>query len=95
MQGASLTVLFIAAIRFHQWRVFKWLNTKVMMFIGLLSYSLYLLHLGVILRLEKALPQVNPAVRGVLSFATAIALAWLIYIAVERPCAQLRRKLTD
>jgi peptidoglycan/LPS O-acetylase OafA/YrhL len=95
LQGAALTILFIAAIRFHRWPIFAWLNSRVMIFIGLLSYSLYLLHLAVILRMEQALPQANPVLRGALSLAIAILLAWLIYVAVEKPCAKLRRKLSD
>ena len=95
LQGAALTILFIAAIRYHRWLVFGWLNSRVMIFIGLLSYSLYLLHLAVILRVAKALPEANPLVQGSVSLAIAIGLAWLIYVTVEKPCARLRKKLTD
>jgi peptidoglycan/LPS O-acetylase OafA/YrhL len=66
-----------------------------MIFIGLLSYSLYLLHLAVIFGVARALPQVNHVFRGSLSLAISIALAWLIYVTVEKPCARLRRRLSD
>jgi peptidoglycan/LPS O-acetylase OafA/YrhL len=33
--------------------------------------------------------------RGTFSLAISIALAWLIYVWVEKPCARLRRKLSD
>jgi peptidoglycan/LPS O-acetylase OafA/YrhL len=95
LQGAALTVLFVAAIRYHRWPVFAWLNTRVMVFLGLLSYSLYLLHLAVILRISHALPAAGPLAQGVASLTVAIALSWLIYLTVEKPCARLRRKLTD
>jgi peptidoglycan/LPS O-acetylase OafA/YrhL len=95
LQGAALTLLFIAAIRYHRWPLFAWLNTRVMVFIGLLSYSLYLLHLTVIFGIARALPQLNHVLRGSLSLAISVALAWLIYVTVERPCARLRKKLSD
>jgi peptidoglycan/LPS O-acetylase OafA/YrhL len=95
LQGAALTVLFIGAIRYNRWPVFAWLNSRVLVFIGLLSYSLYLVHLAVILRIAHALPGVGQVAQGCISLAIAVALAWLIYITVEKPCARLRRKLTD
>jgi peptidoglycan/LPS O-acetylase OafA/YrhL len=95
LQGGALTLLFVAAIRYHRWPVFAWLNTRVMVFIGLLSYSLYLLHLAVIFGIARALPQMDHVFRGSLSLAISIALAWLIYVTVEKPCARLRRKLSD
>jgi peptidoglycan/LPS O-acetylase OafA/YrhL len=95
MQGAALTVIFIAAIRYPRWRPFALLNTRVMVFLGLLSYSLYLLHLAVIYGVMRLLPGVGLIAQGVLSLAVAVTLAWLIYVTVEKPCARLRRKLSD
>ena len=95
LQGVALTGIFIAAIRFPRWPIFAALNTRVMVFIGLLSYSLYLMHLGIINIVTTWLPALGPVAQGLLSLATAVALAWLIYVAVEKPCARLRRKLSD
>jgi peptidoglycan/LPS O-acetylase OafA/YrhL len=95
LQGAALTVLFVAAIRYHRWPVFAWLNTKIMTFIGLLSYSLYLLHLAVIFGVARALPRLHHFGRASLSLGISIVLAWIIYLTVEKPCARLRRRLTD
>ncbi len=94
LQGAALTVLFVAAIRYHRWPVFAWLNHRAVAYVGLLSYSLYLLHLAVLMRMERALPMLQPIFRAVLSFGIALGLAALIYRYVERPCARLRKKLS-
>jgi peptidoglycan/LPS O-acetylase OafA/YrhL len=75
--------------------MFAWLNARVAVFIGLLSYSLYLLHLAVLLGIARALPNSGLIVQGGLSLVISIALAWMIYVTVEKPCARLRRKLTD
>jgi peptidoglycan/LPS O-acetylase OafA/YrhL len=44
VQGVALTLVFIAAIRFHDWPLFRFLNGRRVAFIGTLSYSLYLVH---------------------------------------------------
>jgi peptidoglycan/LPS O-acetylase OafA/YrhL len=95
IQGAALTVIFVAAIRFHRWAPFAWLNTRIFVFIGLLSYSLYLLHLAIIFGIVRLIPDAGRLVQGVVSLAIAIGLAWLIYVTVEKPFARLRRKLSD
>ncbi len=94
LQGIALTVLFIAAIRYHRWPAFAWLNNRPMNFIGLLSYSLYLMHLAILMRIEQALPAVEPLLRAGLALALAIALAYLVYIMIEKPAARLRRRLS-
>jgi peptidoglycan/LPS O-acetylase OafA/YrhL len=95
LQGAALTILFIAAIRYQHWAMFAWLNSRAAVFIGLLSYSLYLLHLAVLLGIARALPNSGLIMQGGLSLVISIALAWMIYVTVEKPCARLRRKLSD
>jgi peptidoglycan/LPS O-acetylase OafA/YrhL len=95
LQGIALTGIFIAAIRYPRWPIFAVLNTRVMVFIGLLSYSLYLMHLGIINIVSTWLPSLGPITQGLLSLATAVGLAWLIYVTVEKPCARLRRRLSD
>jgi len=95
LQGAALTILFIAAIRYDRWAPFRLLNTRLLVFIGLLSYSLYLLHYVVIAALQELLPGISEFPRAVLALGISTFLAWLIYRAVEKPCAALRRRLTD
>jgi len=95
LQGAALTILFIAAIRFYRWAPFAWLNTRPMNFIGMLSYSLYLLHLAVLMRIEDNLPGLARPLQAVLGLALAIGLAYVIYITIEKPAARLRRRLSE
>ncbi len=95
LQGMALTILFIAAIRFYRWPAFAWLNTRPMNFIGLLSYSLYLLHLAVLMRIEDNLPGLARPVQAALGLSLAIALAYLIYVTIEQPAARLRRRLSE
>jgi peptidoglycan/LPS O-acetylase OafA/YrhL len=95
LQGLAFLILFSAAIRFPQWPIFKWLNSRPLVFIGTLSYSLYLVHLCVLFIVHDLLHVDSLLWRGVLSLAISLAVSWLIYKFVEKPCAALRRRLVD
>jgi peptidoglycan/LPS O-acetylase OafA/YrhL len=95
LQGMALIPLFAAAIRFPGWLVFRWLNWRPVAFLGVLSYSLYLVHFGAIFIVRDALHGAAPVLTGVLAFSGALVVAWILYRFVERPCAVLRRRLVD
>jgi peptidoglycan/LPS O-acetylase OafA/YrhL len=93
LQGIALTPIFICAMRFPNWSVFRWLNGKIIRFVGVLSYSLYLVHHVII---DAILHHValHPALRGVIALAASLALAYAIYVVIEKPCAKLRKRLS-
>ena len=62
---------------------------------GVLSYSLYLLHYAVLFAAERNLPGLAPLLQGLVALAVSLGLAWIIYVTIERPFARLRRRLTD
>ncbi len=95
IQGAALTLVFISAIRLPDWPPFRILNWKPVQRIGLLSYSLYLMHYAVILVVSHDFPMLGKNAAAAVSFGISLGLAWLLYVSVERPCARLRRRLTD
>jgi peptidoglycan/LPS O-acetylase OafA/YrhL len=95
LQGVALTPLMIAAIRFRSWWLFRPLNWRPVAFLGVLSYSFYLVHFVVISAIQETMPGSSPFLQGVMALVLAIALSWAIYWLVERPCARLRRRLTD
>jgi len=95
IQGAALAFVFIAAIRFKDWPPFRVLNSRPVAFLGVLSYSLYLVHFVIILSLQRMLPGVGAFQLGVLAFVVSVAISWAIFSLVERPFARLRRRLTD
>jgi peptidoglycan/LPS O-acetylase OafA/YrhL len=95
LQGAALTFLFVAAIRFHDGALFRVLNWRPLAFVGVLSYSLYLLHYAVILGVQRTLATLHPALQALVALGVSLGAAWIIYRLVEQPCARLRRRLTD
>jgi len=95
IQGLALSVVFTAAIRFHDWPPFRVLNWRPIVFIGTLSYSLYLVH-DVMLRATARLwTQSHAWQRTLVALAAAFITSWAIYVAIEKPCAILRKRLRD
>ena len=95
VQGIALAFVFIAAIRFHEWGPFRILNWPPLAFIGVLSYSLYLIHHTIILSIAHVLPGISPAAGAALSLATSVALACAIYLCIEVPLGRMRKRFQD
>jgi peptidoglycan/LPS O-acetylase OafA/YrhL len=85
--------VFVAAVRYPGWLPFRLLNLAWVRFLGVLSYSIYLVHPAVLWGVTSwtRLPAVLQAALG-LGLTLVIALA--IYEAVEKPAARLRRRLS-
>ena len=79
LQGISLMPIFYCVIRFH--RSFGILNHPFAVQIGVLSYSIYLIHLVVIYALQQNAPY---AQSGILCFAIAMSVATLYAKAIEK-----------
>jgi peptidoglycan/LPS O-acetylase OafA/YrhL len=95
LQGAALALLLVAAIRFHAWPLFRWLNYRPIAFIGVLSYSLYLVHAVLLSLVERLWPQWHAPLRSLVALCASLLISWAIYLCVERPCARLRKKLSE
>lgn len=93
VQGLALFPVFIAAVRYPAWGAFRWLNAKWVRTVGLLSYSLYLLHTTVLAGLHHWLRGSDASI-GALALAASTALAALIYWLIEKPCSRLRKHLS-
>jgi peptidoglycan/LPS O-acetylase OafA/YrhL len=93
LQGIALTPIFIAAVRYPHWYVFRPLNWRPMRFVGTLSYSLYLVH-HVALRAVAERSRLGTVAGAVVALLLSLAIAWTIYVLVERPCGQLRKRLS-
>ena len=95
VQGIALYPFFVAAIRFPDWGLFKVLNWKWVRFVGVLSYSLYLVHFVVIKIMNTTMPELGKIETGLLALAISFAIAYGIYRFAEVPAAQLKRKFAS
>jgi peptidoglycan/LPS O-acetylase OafA/YrhL len=93
LQSFGLFPFFIAAVRWHDRGLFRLLNLRPVRYLGLLSYSLYLMHM---FGLWAAGQWTNMPLllNGVVVFAVLTVLAVLIHRFIEKPCAGLRRRLS-
>lgn len=80
------SILFFTAARYH------WSTSRVLLWLGSISYSLYLLHLP--LR-DLALNMANgrPLVATVVALVTALASSYAVYRIVERPGISLGKAI--
>lgn len=93
LQGIALTPVFVGAIRFPEWLPFRVLNTKAVAFVGVLSFTLYLSHQIVLMGLHFWLPSLTPLPGSCVAFAIAFAVSLSIHRFVEKPCAEIRKRL--
>lgn len=94
LQGLALLPVFVVAVRAPEWAPFRVLNWKPVAFVGVLSYSLYLTHHVVLYGISHHFPGWPGLVRGLVSLALSLGLAYTIYRLVEQPAATLRKRLT-
>jgi peptidoglycan/LPS O-acetylase OafA/YrhL len=94
LQGLALFPLFVVAVRYPSWGLCRLLNTGWVRFVGVLSYSLYLVHPTVLFGVQEWVPG-HPVLLGALGLALSVSLSIAIYYAVEKPCARLRKRLSQ
>jgi peptidoglycan/LPS O-acetylase OafA/YrhL len=94
LQAAALIPFFVVAIRCPQWAPMRLLNTRVMGFIGLLSYGLYLSHRTVLQVVERWITS-NIALEIPVALGICIAFCYGMYVLVEQPAGQLRKRLSS
>ena len=96
LQGLALMPLFVAAIRCHRSPVFAWLGWRPVRYVGVLTYTLYLVHLIVLDRVQDFVEPRTTA-RKLLGAAVAFGISLLIAVAmhhwVERPLGRWRKRL--
>ena len=91
IQGCSLFVLFAFALH-SRGMVRSILTSRSLRLIGLYPYTIYLVHVPVIMVLQQHLT-IGPIFRGVTAFLISILFAACMYTLIERPLAKLRRRL--
>jgi peptidoglycan/LPS O-acetylase OafA/YrhL len=91
LQALAIAPLLYYVVHFPETRVGKLLNTRVLSYIGVLSYSLYLLHAAVLLQMQRV---VHGRLKvAVLALPVTIALGVLTRILIEKPAEKLRAAL--
>ncbi len=93
IQGIALVPVFTAVMLFPSWGPIRLLNLAPVRFMGLLSYSLYLMHEVAIYNLYPHV-HANRFVQAGVALGASVLVASAIYYVIERPCARLRKRLS-
>ena len=59
LQGIALTPIFISAVRYPGWLPYRFVNARPVVFMGALSYVLYLVHQVVLFALSYQMPSLH------------------------------------
>jgi peptidoglycan/LPS O-acetylase OafA/YrhL len=94
VEGIALFLIFSAVISAPDTLFGRLLNWRPIAYLGLISYSLYLVHRLVILLFEQY-THLGTVFTAVASFAVAVGLSVLLHHFVEKPAIALRRHFSN
>lgn len=94
VQGVGLVPVFVTAVRYPAWWVFRPLNWKWVAHLGAISYTFYLVHDTFIHVADHWFGR--PTLAGAIgSLVATLVFCELSYRYVEKPCATLRKRLSS
>lgn len=88
----ALAVIFWYVIRFPTSLLGRILNNRLIAHVGVLSFSIYLLHRLVIALVAEVIG-VDPLI-DIVSLILTLGLAQLVYLGIELPAARMRKRLS-
>jgi peptidoglycan/LPS O-acetylase OafA/YrhL len=91
IQGIALMPVFACAIRHPDWLVFRWLNWPPVAALGLVSYTVYLMHAIALKTFENLVDSFWVGIS--LSFLVTIAFSTCMYLFIEKPLQKKRSAL--
>ena len=91
LQGIAMIPLFFYLIKNNETIIAKWLENRLIRFLGVISYTLYLVHFSIILILRDTL-KTNLLFLSILAFIASLIWAIFMYYLVEKPVARLRKR---
>jgi peptidoglycan/LPS O-acetylase OafA/YrhL len=93
LQSAAVApLIYLAVARAQRWP-FRWLNAKPLVYLGTISYTVYLSHHVILLLVAKHWPALGWLGTTLAAIALTLVVAEPIRRWVEQPCARLRRHL--
>lgn len=93
LQSAAVApLIYLAVARAQRWP-FRWLNLKPLVYLGTISYTVYLSHHVILLLVAKHWPELDWLAATCVAIVMTLAVAEPIRRWVEQPCARLRKRL--
>ncbi len=91
IQSIALGAVFIPLILAPRSVIGRVLNLKAVAWVGIISYSVYLIHRPALMIAEEYLPAPQVAT-ALIAIAGTVLLSWAMLVFVERPFGRLRRR---
>jgi peptidoglycan/LPS O-acetylase OafA/YrhL len=88
-QGIALYPIFLLCISSPDLLIVRWLEGKILRWIGWISYSVYLIHFTVLSELRTVVP--NLFLAGVVSLGLTLGYAVIMRVVIENPLREWRR----
>jgi peptidoglycan/LPS O-acetylase OafA/YrhL len=92
LQGLALMPIFYCAVKFHHWTCFRWLSAKPLVWMGLISYTFYLIHVKALWIVSRYV-EPNTWIWAAEGFILSILFSALMYVVLEKHLATLRKRL--
>lgn len=89
---AIAPLIYLAVARSQAWP-FRWLNSRPMVYLGTVSYTIYLSHQVILYMVQHHWPQAGWAITTAATAALTLTAAALMRRYVEVPSARLRKRL--
>lgn len=93
LQSLAIAPLIYLAVARAAHAPFRWLSARPLVYLGTISYTVYLSHQLVLYGVERHAPGLGGAATMALAALLTLAVAEPMRRWVERPCARLRRQL--
>ena len=93
LQSLAIAPLVYLAVARADRLPFRWLNARPLVYIGTISYTIYLSHHVILLGLAKHWPQLSWIWLTLVGAILTLAVAEPMRRWVEQPCARLRKRL--
>jgi peptidoglycan/LPS O-acetylase OafA/YrhL len=95
LQSLSIAGLLYLAVARADRAPFRWLSARPLVYLGAVSYTVYLAHYLMLLLAEACLGSFGRVAVAVVTAAATLCIAELMRRLVEAPCAALRRRLHE
>jgi peptidoglycan/LPS O-acetylase OafA/YrhL len=93
IEGLAFFPLFVLAIRNPTWGVFKFLNARAVVFLGIMSYSIYISHNLVIWYFRENMGG-GHITRGLFYLVVIVFVGWVMLRFIEGPSTRLKKRFT-
>lgn len=92
LMGGLWCLIILGIVKGKIWKA--WLNkSRILQWIGEISFPLYLIHFPILMRLNAT--EIGWAKKVIIVLVTSILLAAILHWGVEKPCITLSKKLTE